>query len=132
MFKDPANHLYLIFLKSILHEINEANVLFQSTQQESTKVYKTLTALVLSVATRIIKPLFIASAIKTEGKFNCIKDALNNELALQLLTKVNFGIEFKNVAAAYNLKSEDFRRCQNSMSSVFNYFTNRTSQTYSK
>lgn len=37
MFKDPANHLYLIFLKSILYEQNEANVLFQSTEQESTR-----------------------------------------------------------------------------------------------
>lgn len=62
---------------------------------------------VLSVATRIIKPLFIASAIKTEEKFNCIENALNNELVLQSSTKVDFGIEFKNVAAAYNLKSED-------------------------
>jgi len=81
-------------------------VLFQSTQQESTKVYETLT-FVLSVATRIIKPLFIASAIKTEEKFNCVEDALHNELTLQSSTKVDFGIEFKNVAAAYNLKSKD-------------------------
>ncbi|CAL1688679.1 unnamed protein product [Lasius platythorax] len=107
MFKNPANHLYLIFLKSILHEVNEANVLFQSTQQEVTKVYETLTALVLSVATRIIKPLFIASVIKTEAKFNCIEEALNNELGLQSSSNVDFGIEFKNVATAYNLKSED-------------------------
>jgi len=48
MFKDPANHLYLIFLKSILHEVNEANVLFKSTQQESTKVYETDSARTVS------------------------------------------------------------------------------------
>lgn len=74
MFKDPANHLYLTFLKSILHEVNEANVLFQSTQQEVTKLYETLTALVLSIATRIIKPQFMKSVIETKEKFNYIEE----------------------------------------------------------
>jgi len=39
--------------------------------------------------------------------FNSIEEALNNELALQSSSNVNFGIEFKNMATAYNLKSED-------------------------
>lgn len=107
MYKDPANHLYLVFLKSILYEVNEANVLFQSTHQEITKMYETLMALILSVASRIIKPQFMTNAIKNEMNFNCIEEALNNKLALQSSSNVDFGIEFKNTAAAYNLKSED-------------------------
>ncbi|XP_077256816.1 uncharacterized protein LOC143894438 isoform X1 [Temnothorax americanus] len=99
--------VYLIFLKSILYEVNEANILFQSTQQEITMAYESLTALVLSVAIRIIKPLFMANAIKTEAKFNCIEEALNNEMARQSLSNVDFGIEFKNAATAYNLNSEE-------------------------
>ena len=89
MYKDPANHVYLIFLKSVLRDVNEANTTFQSTQEDITKLYETLSSLVLAIATCIIKP----SLIKNRNKgLEWIKEAFQNELALQPANEVNFGI----------------------------------------
>lgn len=62
MFDDPANHLYLLFLNSILHDVNETNVLFQRTHQDLNKLYEALWSLILSVASRLIKPTFLEKA----------------------------------------------------------------------
>lgn len=52
----------------------------------------------------------MAKAVKSQDKFTCIAEALNDNLALESPNDVNFGIEFKNTVTAYygsTLKAEE-------------------------
>lgn len=56
MYNDPVNHLYLLYLKPILEEVQTVNKLFESNNIDPTKLYKDLCALVQSTSRRILNP----------------------------------------------------------------------------
>lgn len=93
IYEDPANHLYLLFLKSILQEVNAVNVLFQSTDHDIYDLFKSLWMLILSVATRLFKPVFVDKARSAES-VAVIGDALENDMALKPVSQVDLGVEF--------------------------------------
>jgi hypothetical protein len=58
MYNDE-NLLYLVFLKPIIREITNVNLQFQANCADHTKTYGELKMLLLSIAKRIIKPIFL-------------------------------------------------------------------------
>lgn len=56
MYNDPVNHLYILYLKPILEEVQAVNKLFESNNIDPTKLYKDLCALVQSTSRRILNP----------------------------------------------------------------------------
>lgn len=108
MYKDPTNHLYLVFLKSILSEVNSTNTFFQSTHQDIAMSYQALWTLLMSVASRIVKPLFLEKAKSTEC-ISDIEEALKNELALLTTKSTGYGIEFETLVSKSNLKCEELQ-----------------------
>ena len=56
MYNDPSNHLYLLYLKPILEEVQIVNKLFESNNVDPTKLYKDLCGLVKSISRRILNP----------------------------------------------------------------------------
>lgn len=56
MYNDPQNHLYLLYLKPILQEVQTVNKLFESNDVDPTKLYKDLIGLVESISRRILNP----------------------------------------------------------------------------
>lgn len=56
MYNDPVNHLYLLYLKPILQEVQVVNKLFESNDVDPTKLYKDLSSLVEATSRRILNP----------------------------------------------------------------------------
>lgn len=109
IYDDPTNRLYLIFFKLILHDVNEVNVLFQSSHQDIYKLYERLWTLILSASSRIIKPLFMEK-LKAIENVTCITEILNNPLALKSSKEVDYGIEFQRLSVKCN--SENLNEVQ--------------------
>lgn len=55
MLKDDTNLLYLMFLKSILFEVSQGNIVFQSTNVDISKAYSYLKRLLISIINGILK-----------------------------------------------------------------------------
>lgn len=91
IYEDPTSQLYLTFLKSILHDVNEVNVLFQSSNQDIYKLYEALWTLILSVSSRIIKPLFMEK-LEASKNITYITETLNNQLALKSSKEVDYAL----------------------------------------
>lgn len=82
--------------------MTRVNLLFQSTHADLTKVYGDLKMLLLSIAKRIIKPIFLRddefpSVLRSED-VKKVADALNNPLALLPIAAVDFGFAFKELS----------------------------------
>lgn len=103
MFRDDSNLLYLTFLKPILREVNNVNLQFQSENVDLTKVYQELKLLMMSVAKRLIKPIFLRNeeyypnALCLED-INKVSKALKNPLALLPVDAIDFGYAFSILA----------------------------------
>lgn len=102
MYNNDSNLLYLLFLKPVLREVTRVNLLFQSTHADLTKVYGDLKMILLSIAKRIIKPIFLRddefpSVLRSED-VKKVADALNNPLALLPIAAVDFGFAFKELS----------------------------------
>ncbi|XP_015119417.1 uncharacterized protein LOC107042750 [Diachasma alloeum] len=128
IYNDPANHLYLLFLKSILQGVTEVNLLFQSTDRDIYELFDSLWTLILSVATRFIKPLFIEKAQTTQC-VTVISEALNNTLALKSIDEVDLGVEFHRAAVNDKVPpevvTEVSRRCREYLLTLCEQLVNR-------
>ena len=76
MFKDPKNHLTLVFLHPVLKELNRVNKIFQSDKADNLKIYGELQTFFIALATQILKPAILKgksadelAALKIEGEF---------------------------------------------------------------
>ncbi|KAH7937422.1 hypothetical protein HPB49_011996 [Dermacentor silvarum] len=56
MYSDTRNHVYLIFLAAVLHNVKRVNLLFQSQTADPLKLFQELENLFIDVLKRILKP----------------------------------------------------------------------------
>lgn len=78
MFKDDVNLLYLLFLKPILYEVAQVNLVFQGTNVDLSKAYADMKMLLISLVKRILKSHHLNKIIhnSTDGKMISILDIL--------------------------------------------------------
>lgn len=93
MYNDPVNHLYLLYLKPILEEVQTVNKLFESNNIDPTKLYKDLCALVQSTSPRILNP-------------TARVDIFTQNIESYLDPKPNMGYAFETKLREYNLQPE--------------------------
>jgi len=85
MFKDEPNLLYLMFLKPVLHEVTQVNVIFQGTNVDGIfKAHCDLKNLLISLIRRVLKPNKISQIIKESTKRKILRltdiEAVRNAL----------------------------------------------------
>lgn len=103
MFEDETHLLYLIFLKPILYDVTQVNLVFQSTNVDLSKAYSDMKSLLVSLIKRILKPLHIRNVLK-----NCNNNSMITLIDLESLQNilrfpdahlpfncVDFGIKFQ-------------------------------------
>lgn len=100
MLHDDSNYLYLVFLKSILLEVNNINLLFQGNNVDMGKAHDDLVSLLSLLGGKILKPTFLNGSIQT------MIAAFDNELALLPVDKANYGAEYYRELAATNITFE--------------------------
>jgi len=136
MYNDE-NLLYFVFLKPLLREITNVNLQFQANNADHTKTYGELKMLLLSIAKRIIKPIFLRddenSGVLCSEDVMRVHKALQNPLAFLPLEAIDYGHSFeilagKNTVSKNNL-NQIKERCLLYMTSlcrelVKQYFNN--------
>lgn len=103
MLKDDTNLLYLMFLKPILFEVTQVNIVFQSTNVDISKAYSDLKRLLISIINRILKPNHITNIIpkNADGKMlnvidvKLLKNALRFPDSHLPLNCIDFGYQFE-------------------------------------
>lgn len=68
MFRDDTNLLYLMFLKPMLHEVTQVNIIFQGTNVDVSKAHGELKKLLFSLIKRILKPNHLNKIIQSKSK----------------------------------------------------------------
>jgi len=115
MYKDESILLYLMFLKPVLHEVTQVNVIFQGTNVDLFKAHSDLKKLLIALIRRVLKPNYISQIIKesTQRKILRLTDieAVQNALRFpgahlsnncvdygwQFETQSTLSIESKNI-----------------------------------
>lgn len=104
MYNDPVNHLYLIYLKPILQEVQIVNKLFESNDVDVCKLYNDLIGLTESISRRILNP-------------TARVDVLTQNIASYVDPSLYMGYVFETKLREYNLAQEVEqnvrRRCVN-------------------
>lgn len=93
MLDDDCNRLYLVFLKSVLSEIQHLNISFQSEKVDPGSLYMEMSLVFLSFAGQILKPNFLI-AVHNKSLVQVI-DAVGNDLAFLPVTEMDLGSEFR-------------------------------------
>lgn len=119
MYRDDSNLLYLIFLDTVLKEVTDLNIAFQKANADITKLYSELRRLLLSVARRIFKPIYLkpiapktaSTAMLHEADIKAVNGALlktNSEFedSLLPLDSVDFGTKFSKYANKSTISTE--------------------------
>jgi len=116
MYNDE-NLLYFVFLKPILREITNVNIQFQANNADHTKTYGELKMLLLSIAKRIIKPIFLRN-----DEFSAVSKALQNPLAFLPLEAIDYGHSFQILAEKNTIQKNALHqikeRCLHYMTSI--------------
>lgn len=117
MFTDNSNYLYLLFLNSVIKEVNTINLAFQSNNADIIQLYVDLRTLLVNLAKRVFKQSFLNTKSKTpidEEIVLQIKHAVEageKEFGSSLLdlNDCDFGDDFKDCLEQYNhnIKSGD-------------------------
>lgn len=131
MYNDDTNLLYLLFLCPILKEVTNVNVIFQASDANITKIYSDLRILLVSVARRFFKPVFLRAqslsdnaslAMLHEADIAAVRRALEKaegsfENSLLPLDSIDFGKKFNDLLAkktvSVNKVKEVKQRCLN-------------------
>ncbi|KAK3917883.1 Zinc finger MYM-type protein 1, partial [Frankliniella fusca] len=99
---DGSNLLLLTFLKPVLRELTQINVIFQHTYADITKIYTDLRVFVFSIAQRIIRPEALVQSARPGmlqlTELEALKSALSKRDSLKPLDLVNFGEAFRVLA----------------------------------
>lgn len=112
MLHDDTNLLFLKIIKPVLYEINKTNIIFQKNDVDIGSAYKELESLLLFIAKKVLKPLFL------NGNLSTITAALNNSLAYFEPKDCDFGIEYFQALNKVNILEEQKKMVQNKS---FNY-----------
>ena len=103
MLNDESNYLYLKIIKPILHELNIVNLSFQKENVDLGGAYDDLRDLIILLARKILKPIFISD------NFEELRKAFSNELAYVSVNEADFGIEYYE-AACYKQCTKDEKK----------------------
>ncbi|CAG5047081.1 unnamed protein product [Parnassius apollo] len=91
MYNDPQNHLYLLYIRPILQEVQVVNKLFESNDVDPTRLYNDLIGLVESIGRRILNP-------------TARVDILTEDIESYLDPKPYMGYAFETKLLEYNLQ----------------------------
>lgn len=94
LYNDPANHLFLIYIKPIVQEVQAVNKLFESNDVEITKLYNDLITLTKSISGRILNPT---------ARVNVL---LKQDLSSYVDPSLYMGYAFENQLREYNVTHE--------------------------
>lgn len=120
MYNDDTNLLYLLFLCPILKEVTNVNVIFQATNANITKIYNDLRILLVSIARRLFKPVFLRGqslsetaslAMLHEADIAAVRRALEKaeapfENSLLPQDSINFGEKFNDLVAKRTVSAD--------------------------
>jgi len=103
MINDDTHLLYLLFLKPVLYEVTQVNIVFQGTNVDIYKAYNDLKILLISLLKRILKPYYMKKIFDDISNKNIINvidiEVLQNSLRLPEThlpcNSVDFGHQFK-------------------------------------
>lgn len=103
MLKDDTHLLYFMFLKPVLYEKTQVNIIFQSSNVDISQAYSNLKRLLISLIKIILKPNHIRNIIpdNTDGKMLNILDVKRIQNALKFpdshlpLNCIDFGYQFE-------------------------------------
>ena len=127
MFNDDGNLFYLLFLNEILPEVTYLNIAFQKTNADITKLYSDMKILLLSLAKRFIKPVYlldrqdnawnnVSDGMLHQHDIDIVQRALKNvrldnsvDNALLPLDLVDFGIVFKDFSLKVKVSEESLK-----------------------
>lgn len=104
MYKDETNLLYLLFLKPILHNIQQVNKAFEANNVDPLKLFKDLALLINSISKMIVLPSYKIDPIKNdiepfldnnpylgfgfENKIKCLKE--EKKISIEEETNIRF------------------------------------------
>ncbi|CAG4963605.1 unnamed protein product [Parnassius apollo] len=91
MYNDPQDHLYLLYIRPILQEVQVVNKLFESNDVDPTRLYNDLIGLVESIGRRILNP-------------TARVDILTEDIESYLDPKPYMGYAFETKLLEYNLQ----------------------------
>lgn len=102
MINDDTHLLYLLFLKPVLYEVTQVNIIFQGTNVDIYKAYNDLKILLISLLKRILKPYYMKKIFEDISNKNIIRlidiELLQNSLKLPEThlpcNSVDFGQQF--------------------------------------
>jgi hypothetical protein len=72
----------------LLHEVNHTNLIFQRNEMNVGKAYDNLCFLLMFLARKIFKPIFLNNDVDN------IIENLNNNLAFKQIEECDFGVEY--------------------------------------
>ncbi|KAF7998487.1 hypothetical protein HCN44_010895 [Aphidius gifuensis] len=108
--KDDSNRLYLVFLNPILDQMNSLNIKFQSDKFDVGSAYTDMATTFMSLASRILKPLFMTQASISQNLLSQVMAAVTNPLAYLSIDNINYGTEFSQELQKSSLSSEVMKR----------------------
>lgn len=107
MYQDQRNLLYLTFLKPVLHDVNEINLIFQATHADITKLYSDLRVLIFSLASRFLSQRAIKqseySGVLRKAEIDMLKEALSKRDSYLPYDRVDMGRNFNLMTASPHL-----------------------------
>ncbi|KAH0557460.1 hypothetical protein KQX54_006348 [Cotesia glomerata] len=122
MYRDESNILYLLFLDTVLKEVTDLNIAFQKANADITKLYTDLRILLLSVARRIFKPIYLKSipsktastAMIHQADIAAVQRAISKancdfDNSLLPLDSVDFGYKFSMYLTKSTISSENLQ-----------------------
>uniref|UniRef100_A0ABD2WDM7 DUF4371 domain-containing protein n=1 Tax=Trichogramma kaykai TaxID=54128 RepID=A0ABD2WDM7_9HYME len=101
ILQDYRTYFYLLIVTPILGEINDLNISFQKNNVDLGLAYEDLKNFILFLASKIMKPSFIA-----ENKINVIINAMDNDLAFLHATEIDCGVEYQLALQTKNINNE--------------------------
>ncbi len=119
MYNDNANLLYMLCVSSVLDEVNNVNLVFQSNDVDIVSAYNDLYLLVATCARRIFKPAYLKVRDKNldvierkSEELKLIKTAVENadkEFNNSMLSSedIDFGYKFEEYLSNHSIKSEE-------------------------
>ncbi|KAK7873932.1 hypothetical protein R5R35_012946 [Gryllus longicercus] len=106
MLHDDTNYLYFVFLKPILAEVNNINLLFQGDNIDTGRAHDDLVSLLKLLGSKVLKPTFV------NGNTRELIEAFDNDLAFLPVDRVDFGAEYYRELRSCNVTAEQKRNLE--------------------
>lgn len=107
LYGNNCNRLYLVFLKSILLEVQSVNLAFEQTEADITKLYTDLKNLLFSLCMRVLRPEALVTVKKRDtlssNELLALKEAFSFHINLKPLNDVDFGKSFDDLIKNCNI-----------------------------